>query len=40
MNKCDYMIKFNTTSFSRLLADYLINVVKSITYKHVVIEWE
>ena len=29
MNKSDYMNKFDTTSFSRLLADYLINVVKS-----------
>ena len=40
MNKSDYMIKFDTTIFSRLLADYFKNSVKSMTYKCVVIEWE
>ena len=40
MNKSDYMIKFDTTIFSRLLADSFKGVVKSITYKGVVIEWE
>jgi hypothetical protein len=40
MNKSDYMIKFDTTIFSILLAYSLKNVVKSMTYKCVVIEWE
>ena len=40
MNKSDYMIKFDTTIFSRLLAYSLKSIVKSITYKGVVIEWE
>jgi len=31
-----YMIKFDTTIFGRLFK----NLVKSITYKYVVIEWE
>ena len=40
MNKSDYMIKFDTTIFSRLLAESLKSTFKSITYRHVVIEWE
>ena len=40
MNKSDYMITFDTTSFSRLLADSLKYKVKSMTYKCVVTEWE
>ena len=40
MNKSDYMIKFGTTTFSILLAYSVKSVVKSITYKGVVIEWE
>ena len=40
MNKSDYMIKFDTTIFSRLLADFIKNTIKSMTYMYVVIEWE
>ena len=40
MNKSDYMIKFDTTTFSILLAYFIKNTVKSMTYKCVVIEWE
>ena len=40
MNKSDYMIKFDTISFSILLAYSFEYTVKSITYKCVVIEWE
>jgi hypothetical protein len=40
INKSDYMITFDTTSFSRLLADSLKYNVKSMTYKCVVTEWE
>ena len=40
MNKSDYMIKFDTTIFSRLLADSLKSLVKLMTYKYVVIECE
>ena len=40
MNIADYFIKFDTTIRGRLGADYFISTVKSITYKHVVIEWE
>ena len=40
MNKSDYMIKFDTTIFIRLLADSLKSLVKSMTYTYVVIEWE
>ena len=40
MNKSDYMIKFDTTIFSRLLADFIKNTVKSLTYMCVFIEWE
>ena len=32
--------KFDTTIFSRLLADSIKNLVKSMTYKCVVTEWE
>ena len=35
-----YMIKFDTTIFGRLLADSLKSLVKSMTYKYVVIELE
>jgi hypothetical protein len=34
------LLKFDTTIFSRLLAYYLINLVESMIYKGVVIEWE
>ena len=40
MNKSEYMIKFDTTIFSILLAYSVKNVVKSMTYKGVVTEWE
>ena len=40
MNKGAYMITFDTTIFSRLLAYSLKSIVKSITYNGVVIEWE
>ena len=40
MNKSDYMITFDTTSFSRILADSLKYIFKSMTYKCVVTEWE
>ena len=40
MNKSDYMIKFDTNSFSILLAYSLEYTVKSMTYNGVVIEWE
>ena len=40
MNKSDYMIKFDTTIFSILLAYSVKSVVKSMTYKCVVTEWE
>jgi|SaaInlStandDraft_6_1057023.scaffolds.fasta_scaffold411475_1 hypothetical protein len=40
MNKSDYMITFDTTSFSRLLAYYLKSTVESMTYNGVVTEWE
>ncbi len=40
MNKSDYMITFDTTNFSRLLADSLKYTVKSISYNSIAIEWE
>ena len=38
INKSDYMITFDTTSFSRLLADSLKYNDKSITYNCVITE--
>jgi len=40
MNVTDCLTKFDTTIFSRLLADFIKNIVKSMTYMCVVIEWE
>lgn len=40
MKNSDYMIKFDTISFSILLAYYLKRTLKSMTYKYVVTEWE
>ena len=40
MNATDCLIKFDTTVFSRLLADSLKSVFKSMLYNRVIIEWE
>ena len=40
MNVTNCLIKFDTTIFIRLLADFLKSIFKSIAYKYFVIEWE
>ncbi len=40
MNKSDYMIKFNTIIFFRILEKYIKISLKLMTYNYVIIDWE